>query len=259
MTAASRDVADPAVHHVVLDGQVEDILFRTVVDAGEFGLLALLADDLEFLDHLGGQVLGGHRRVVLEEGLAADGDLVDGLAVDGDRAVIADFDARELLQQVFQHVVLRGLEGFCVILDGVLLDDDRVADIGDAGRFEGFRIDLQLDGPEIQVVLGVELDGLGERFVAKKFRLDLVRALAHAFKGTCALFVGEDILVRIGPARDGQGHGGKADRLSGGGVLELDLDVLSECAGAAQRHGEGKNELPDEGLHKNCTYFQHSF
>ena len=50
--------------------------------------------------------LQGGGRVIEEEGLASDSDLVYLLSVQGHCAVISHFHSRHLLQQVLQHCIL---------------------------------------------------------------------------------------------------------------------------------------------------------
>ena len=149
MTASGHHVAEGALHHSGLDGKVDDSLFLAVVDSGEFSLIGLLVHHLELVDDLGGDVLGGKLGVIEEEGLAVDGYLLDCLAVVGNGAIFRHFDSGEFLQQVFEHVVLRGLEGGGVVLDGVFLDDDGVAGGRHGSRVELLGIDFHTDFTEV--------------------------------------------------------------------------------------------------------------
>ena len=92
-----------------------------------FGVAGLV-NDLYLVHYLGRQILEGHLRVVEEEGLAADGDLVDGLAVVFYCAVFRYLHARHPLEQVFQHGIFAHDKGGSVENDGVLPDFDRIAD-----------------------------------------------------------------------------------------------------------------------------------
>ena len=103
-------LAEESAHHAGLDGEVDDILFIAVVDAGELGLLGFLLDDLELVDELGGYVLGSHLGVVEEEGLAVHGDTGDSLAVHGDLTACTHLHAGKFLEQILKDIALRSLE-----------------------------------------------------------------------------------------------------------------------------------------------------
>ncbi len=127
MSAAGHYVAEPSLHHSRLDGEVDDGLLVAVVDAREHRLVGFLLHDLHFLDYLRGNVLRRERRVVEEERLAVDGYLRDCLPVGGYRTVLRNLDPRKLLEKFLKHVVVRGLERRGVVLDGILLHDNRIS------------------------------------------------------------------------------------------------------------------------------------
>ena len=226
VSAAGHGVAEHAVHHASLDGQVDDGLLFTVVDAGEFGLLGFLFDDLHFLDQLRRDVLRGELGVVEEEGLAADGDLGDGLAAGGDRAVGIDFNARQFLQQVDEHVVVADLEGGGIVLDGVLLDDDRVAGCGDRRGVEHTQVDVHLEGAEVEV-LPVKLEFAGQRLVAQHFRRQCIGTLAHFFESGLTICIRQRI-GRLGGriALLGDGDGGERDGFVIRRVRKRERDIV---------------------------------
>ena len=145
MTGASGDVGHETAHGATDDGEVEDSLLLAVIDAGELSLVGLLLDHLDLLDELGRDVLGGDLRVIHEEGLAFHVHLGDGLAVDDDGTVIVDLDAGELLQKVLENIAFSGLEGRCIVFDGIFLDGDRGAYVGDFGSLEHLAVKLELD------------------------------------------------------------------------------------------------------------------
>ena len=110
--------------HAFLDGEVDHCLILAVVYAGQSGLLALAVYHLHFRYGLGGEVLGGHLGVVAEEFLAVDEDFRYSLAVGRDASVASHFHARHLLEKVFHHCVVGGVEGVGVEFDGVFLGYD---------------------------------------------------------------------------------------------------------------------------------------
>ena len=81
MTAASHYVSEPAVHHTFIYGEVNNGLFLSVIDTGEPCLLRLPLDYLYLFHDIRRKVLCRKLRVIEEEGLAVDSDLVDSLAV----------------------------------------------------------------------------------------------------------------------------------------------------------------------------------
>ena len=81
---AGTDVAHQAVHHTLLDREVEHGLLLTVVNSGELGLVGLLPHHLHLVDDLGREVLGSQGRVIHEIGLSVDIYLGDGLSVGRD-------------------------------------------------------------------------------------------------------------------------------------------------------------------------------
>ena len=82
-----RYVSEPAVVHVFLDGQVDHGLVFAVIDSGETRGLALAVDHLNLLDHVRGEILRRHLRIVGKKLLAVDQDLGDSLASRRDRTV----------------------------------------------------------------------------------------------------------------------------------------------------------------------------
>ena len=192
MTAAGHGVSKDSVHHAWTNGKVDDGFFLTVVDAGEFGLFALLFHHLHLLYKLCRDVLGCELRVVQEEGLAGDGNLGDRLAVAGDGAVLGNLDAGELLQKVHQHVVITYLEGRCIVFHRVLLYDDGIAHCRYGCRIEHFGVEFQFQGAKVQVLLYGDLLFGGD--VAHNLGLEGVRSLLHLVYGACALSVCEGVL-----------------------------------------------------------------
>ena len=192
MSGAGGEVAEYAVHHALLHGEVNDGFVVAVVNAGKFGLFALLLDDLDLLHQLGGEVAGGQLGVVQEESLAVDGDFLDGFAVGGDAAVFAYFNARELLQEVYEHVVVRDLEGGGVVLHRILLDDDGVAHGAHGSGVQDFLVQFHLD--DAQVGIGLQVHHFLVGLVAQEFGLEGVDAGAHLFQGGFAVAAGQGVL-----------------------------------------------------------------
>ena len=151
VTAAAHQVAEHAVHHPLLHAQVNHRFVFSVIDAGEFGLLALLLHHLHLLDELGGNVLGGQLRVVQEEGFAVYGYLGDGFSVGGDGAVLVHLHAGKLLQEVFQHIVIGDFERRGVVLHRIFLDDDGIAHGADGSGIQHLLVQFHLHDAQVGI------------------------------------------------------------------------------------------------------------
>ena len=222
MTDTAGDVAEDTVHHALLHGEVDDGLVVTVVYTGEFGLLGLLLHDLHLLDHLRGKVLGSELGIVQEEGLAVDGDLRDGLAVRGDGAAVVHLDARELLEEVDEHIGIRGLERGGIVLDRILLDDDGVTGRGHGSGVQDLLVQFHLDHAQVSRLFR-NLHGLLIRLVAHDFGLEGVLAHLDFLNGTLTIVVGQRVLGAT--FFGGEGNGGEADRLVIRRIRKFDSDV----------------------------------
>ena len=110
MSATAHHVTEDAVHHTRTYAEVNDGLFVTVVDSCEFSLLGLLLDHLYLVDDLGRDILCRKLRVIEEECLAIDGDLLDSLTVSLDGTVCIHLYTREFLKKLLEHVVIGSLE-----------------------------------------------------------------------------------------------------------------------------------------------------
>ena len=254
VAGTGRHRPDQTLHHAFLDGQVDDGLVLSVVDAGELGLFGFLLHDFHLFDHLGRKVLRGELRVVQEEGLPVDGDLVDGLAVCGDGTVVIYLNAREFLQQVDEHVRISRLERRSVILHGILLDDDRVARRGNGSGVQDFLVQFQFDGPEVGgAFLDLHIGRMGP--VAHDFGFQGVFSGPYLLDGTLALMVGQGILgIALGGS---QGYGGEAHRLAVGGILEFNghIEILGlERQGGEQAHDRQKNPSHCHTVRTNTHY-----
>ena len=117
---AGGEVAHPALVHAFLHSEVNHCFVLAVVNAGEAGKVALAVNHLQLVDDVGRQVFACHVGVVGEKLLAVDQKFGHGLAVGGDGAVGADFNARHTLQQVLYHGVHLGLVAVGIIFYGVL-------------------------------------------------------------------------------------------------------------------------------------------
>ena len=246
MAAAGGEVSEHAVHHAPLHGEVYDGFVVAVVNAGEFGLFALFLDHLHLFDEFGGKVAGSQLRVVQEEGLAVDGDFLDGLPVGGDGAVFGHLDARELFQKVYQHIVVRDLEGRGVVLHRVLLDDDGVSHGAHGGGLQHFQVLLHLHHAQAHVGLHLQLLHIG--LVTHQFGLEGVGSRTHFLQGDLAVTAGEGVLGL--PLGGGDGDGGKAHGFAGGGVLELKGKgvILSAQADKKQQAGGHGQQLSNHIL-----------
>ena len=143
LSRADHRVAEPLAARTLDHRKVDDGLLLAVVNSRELGLLRHTVDDLHLLDGLCGQVLGGHLQVIQEEGAVLDRYLLDLLSV-GSHLSVLDLDARQALEKVLQRLVRRGLHQGDVMLDGILLDDDRVSGVGNgcAVQIVGLHIHL---------------------------------------------------------------------------------------------------------------------
>ena len=110
------------------------------------GCFTIAVEDLYLLDDFGGEVVGCYLRVTLEEALAVDHDLLDGLPVDGDVAVLIDAGSRELLDEVSDDRPLIRGEVASVEFDRVALDDDVAGLPDDLHPFKDFALSLEGDG-----------------------------------------------------------------------------------------------------------------
>ena len=217
MPHAAREVSEDTVHHVLLHGQVDDRLIIAVIDAGEFRLLGLLFHDLHLFHEFRRDVVGSDLGIVQEEGLAVDGDLGDGFTVGSNGAVLGDFDARKLLQQVHEHVVVADFEGGSVVLHRILLDDDGVAGRGDGSGVQHLLVQFHLDGSEVRGALHHHLGSIA--LVAHDFRLEGVLSVADLFHDTVSFMVGQGILG-VAFFR-GQGHRGEPHGLTAHRILQF--------------------------------------
>ena len=112
---APIEIHNPALLHTLLDTKVEHRLLLAIVDARHTAIIALLVVSLDLLDHLGRNILHRHLSVIIKELLAIDKNLLDRLAIDLDRAVIAHLDPRQLLHQLLKHRPLRHPESISIV------------------------------------------------------------------------------------------------------------------------------------------------
>ena len=229
VTDASHHVTERTVHHAALHRKVDHGLLFAVVDAGEFCLLALFVHHLHLVDDIGGDVLAGELRVVKEEGFAAYGDFVDSFAVRGDAAVVAYLDAGKLLQKVFQHVVVGGFERRGVVFYRILLDDDRVAHVGNRRPLKQNGIGCNLEHSKVQILL--YRNCLAESLVAEEFRPKHVFGAAHAFENKLAVVARKHVLVGVLRPFAGERNGGERHGLAVLGILKCcgDFVLGAEC------------------------------
>ena len=106
VAAARHGVTKHAVHHAGPHAEVYHGFVIAVIDAGEFGLLALLFHHLHLVYKLGGDVLGRKLGVIQEEGFSADCDFGYGFSVGGDGTVFIHLNSGKLLQEVLKDVVV---------------------------------------------------------------------------------------------------------------------------------------------------------
>ena len=199
MSHSGHNVAEKAVHHPLLDGEVDYCLIVTVIDAGELGLVGLLFHDLHLLDDLRGNILGRKLRIVKEESLAVDCYLADCLTVRSDGSILGDLHSRKFFQQVLKDIVFCRLERRGVIFNGIFLYHNRVTGGGDACGVQHLFVRIHLQCSKIQ--LSLDLDILGQRLVTKEFRLQDIFTSGDFLKYRLSLVVTQGILVGFCIAR----------------------------------------------------------
>ena len=202
MTASGHHISEPAVHHALVDRKVDDGLLITVVNAGKSCLLGLSLHNLHLLDDLRRKVLCRELRVIKEEGLAVDRDLVDCLTVRCDGTVRVHLHTRKLLQEVLEHIVVGRLERRSIIFDSVLLDNDRISYGRDIGCIKDFSILLHLHDAKIEILLNHDL--LLICLIAKQLGLKDICALPYLGKLYRSLIVGKNIFRSRLLSLDGQ-------------------------------------------------------
>ena len=231
---ARVDRAEPSVVHTLLDREVDDRLILAVVNAREACQITLAVDNLELVDHLGGNVLTGHRGVVAEEFLAVDEDFLHLLAVGRDFAVAAHFNARQALEQVLDHGIGLGLVGIGVELDGVFLDRDRAFESHDHGLLKHNRVGIHLDHAHVHVA-AVLTDGhvLDDIVVAQ------IGEAQQVLAGLDALDVEHAVHVGRGSLDHGAvliGHEQPDARLNElGRVLGVHQHTINDCSPRCKR------------------------
>ena len=98
------------------------MLSFVIIEPGEFGHVGFLVDDLHFLDHVCGNILGGRLHVFAKEFLAVNTHGGNTLAVDGDIALLVHSDAVHFLEQILHHGILADLVGGGVVFDCIAFD-----------------------------------------------------------------------------------------------------------------------------------------
>ena len=204
MSTASHNVTKPSLHHTWLHREVDHSLLLSVIDAGEHSLVGLLLHHLHLLDELGRNILRSKLRIVEEEGLSIDSDLLDGLTVCCDGTVRLHLHTWEFLEEFLEHIVVRSLERRCVIFDCILLHDDRVTDCRHACRIENLYILSHLHVTEIHIL--IHSNFLAMSLVAHNLSLELIDTLLHLEKFSTSFHIRKDILVRLGSSLWGEGH-----------------------------------------------------
>ena len=206
---AGVDGAEPAVVHAGLHGEVDYGFVFTIVYTRQAREVALAIDHLEFVHHIGGNIFRRHGGVVGEEIFSVDKDFLDFLAVGGDFSVGAHLDAREALEEIFDHRVGLSLISVGVVFDGVFFDSDRCFNAYDYSLFEQDGVGCEGNHTEVHVaVVRADSDAPGGFGVAHIAEFEHVFArfdaldVEHTVKvGGCAfnegaVFVGTEQLYR---------------------------------------------------------------
>ena len=153
MSATGHHISEPPVRHSLHYRQVDDSLLVSVINARKARLLGFSFHDLYLLDELRRDILRCQLGVVKEESLAVNGYLLDSLSVCCNSTVRCHFDSWQLLQEVFEHVIVRCLERRCIIFNGILLHDYRITYSRDAGCIKYLDILLEPDRSKIKILV----------------------------------------------------------------------------------------------------------
>ena len=233
--------AEPSVVHTFLDGEVDDRLVLAVVHTRQAGQVTLAVDDLQLVDHIGGNVFRGHCGVVAEKLLAVDENLAHLLAVGGDFAVTAHLNARQTLEQVLDHGIGLCLIGVGIEFDGVLLDDDGALDAHDDCLLEHNGIGIHLDHTDIHVTT-VLTDGdvLDNIVVAQIREAQQVLARLDALDVENAVHVGRGSLDQSAVFGCFEQPHGRFDKL--GGVLRIHQHAVDD----GSTHSEMRHAADDQ-------------
>ena len=108
-------VNEPTLGHTFAHCEVEHRLLFAIVDTGDARIVALTVVGLHLANHLGRQVLERHLRVVAEEFLLVDEDLLNLLAIDFYSTLLRNLSARELLEQSLEVGAFGNAEGIGVV------------------------------------------------------------------------------------------------------------------------------------------------
>ena len=193
---------------------VEHEALFAVVDARLLGVVALLVVAFHARDEIRGQVFHGHFRVALEKVFAVDEEFFDRLAVDLDRAVVADFGARELLDECLECAAFGGAEGRSVEEGGVALLLYARSHGAYHGGAQSHVVAVELNGAHIDAVGR----GVGEvHIVSGRGETDE----AHAQAQRLGLFGDQaEAAEAVGHGAGHEARGVAAQDKAGGGQLE---------------------------------------
>ena len=106
---AKLSMINPSVCH-----HIDRLVALAIVDSTELGLIALLIQNLDLIDHLSRQVTDRRRHIISEELLPVDQQLLHLLAL-GLYGTSIDLYTRHFREQLFGRRVLSHLESSCII------------------------------------------------------------------------------------------------------------------------------------------------
>ncbi len=144
MADTSHHIAERPFEHPLPYRKVYYGFFLSIIYTGEFRLLALLIHHLNLFHQLCGNILAGKLRIIEEKGFAVYGYLADCLTIGSNASVIGNFYTRQFLQKILQNIIFGGLERRSIILDGIFLYYNRIANIGNLSGLQLLSIRLHL-------------------------------------------------------------------------------------------------------------------
>ena len=114
-TISALHRSKPTVFHAGFNGEVYHRLVFAVVDTGHSSEIALAVNHLQLLDHLNREVFRCHFRIITEKFFAIEQDFAHSLAIGSDGTVVGHLNARQSLEEVFNHGV-----GLCFVSTGIV-------------------------------------------------------------------------------------------------------------------------------------------
>ena len=152
-THSKVKLIDPTILHTLLDGKVEYCFLLTVVDTSDTCKVALTLIRLDAVDDVSVEVLHCHLRVVEEEFLTVNENLVDALAVNLHVTVIVNFRSWKTLNEFFKSRTSRYSVGRSVIDQRVARNLHLCSICSNLCLLEHHSVSLQGDVSHIDILL----------------------------------------------------------------------------------------------------------